>query len=567
MKFIFLLTSFLSINFLFSQSEVPTGYFRSPMDVNLYLSGTFGEPRTTHFHTGIDIKTQGVEGKNIYAVANGYISRISVSPYGYGNALYITHPNGYVSVYGHLQKFNDKIDTWFTQKQKEQTIFQLNIENIDPSIFPLKQGEFIAKSGNSGGSGGPHLHFEIRDAEEHPINPLLFGYDKKITDNAKPALYNLFLYNLDESKAYAASKKLKTTAISSGSYQLNAPVIVNTDEIGLGIHTVDLFTGTSNKNGVYDIKMYDDGILCYHYKVDELDFNYTKHVYSHCDYWEKRSNNSSVHKCFVEKGNQLKVYPTLTNNGIIILSDNNTHNMKIEVSDFHGNTSTLNFQLKKDMSKAYFTKADEVYETILFQGQNNFFVRDNITINFPKEVLFDDVYFKYEEKEIGDYSNQYTIHDSKEPLANYFSLAIKLKNIDSTLLDKYLIAYKDYNNRTKYVGGQINKDFIEGSTRAYGIYYVDVDTTAPKISPVNIYNNKNMRGSKEIQIKASDNFSGIEEYNAFVNGKWVILAYDAKRALFTYTIDENVLKGKNEITFIIKDDRDNATNITYNFTY
>jgi len=567
MKFIFLLTSFLSIHLLFCQSDVPEGYFRSPLDVNIYLSGTFGEPRTTHFHTGIDIKTQGVEGKNIYAVADGYISRISVSPYGYGNALYITHPNGYVSVYGHLQKFSKEIDEWFKNKQKEQTLFQLNIENISPNEFPVKKGDIIAKSGNSGGSGGPHLHFEIRDAEEHPINPLLFGYDKKITDKSRPNLYNLFVYNLDKNKPFTANKKIKLTALGAGKHKLNAPIIVNTDEVGLGIHTIDLFTGTSNKNGVYDIKMYDDGVLCYHYQVNELDFDYTKHVYSHCDYWAKRNNNNSVHKCFVEKGNKLEVYPTLINDGKIILSDDNTHNIKIEVSDFHGNTSTLNFQLKKDMSKAYFTKADYEFETILLEGQNNFFVRENITINFPKDVLFDDVYFKYEEKEIGEYSNQYQIHDSKEPLANYFSLGIRLKNIDSTLLDKYLIAYKDYRNRTRYVGGIINKDFIEGSSRAFGIYYVDVDTTAPKITPVNIYNNKNMSGKKTIQIKATDNFSGIEEYNAFVNGHWVILEYDAKRALLTYHIDEHVLKGRNEITFIIKDDRDNANCTSYYFTY
>ena len=567
MKFIFLLTSLLSINFLFSQSEVPAGYFRSPIDVNLYLSGTFGEPRTTHFHTGIDIKTQGVEGKNIYAVADGYISRISVSPYGYGNALYITHPNGYVSVYGHLQKFNDKIDAWFKQKQIEQTIFQLNIEDIDASIFPIKKGDIIAKSGNSGGSGGPHLHFEIRDKEEHPINPLLFGYDEKIIDNDKPVLYNLFVYNLDENKPFTANKKISVTAISTGNYKVNAPVVVNTSVVGFGIHTVDLFTGTSNKNGVYDIKMYDDDILCYHYQIDELDFDHTKHVYSHCDYWEKRSNNSSVNKCFVEKGNQLKVYPSLINDGNIILNDDNIHNIKIEVSDFHGNTSTLNFELKKDMNKAYFTEADYKYETILLQGQNNLFERENIKINFPKDVLFDDVYFKYKEIETGNYSNQFTIHDSKEPLANYINMQIKIKEIDSTLIDKYLIAYKDYNNKTKYVGGKIENNFIVGATRAYGIYYVDVDTTAPKITPVNIYNKKNMSGQKVIQIKATDNFSGIEEYNAFINGHWVILEYDAKRALFTYYIDEKVIKGNNEITFIIKDDRNNATCLSYYFTY
>ncbi|MCB0537111.1 MAG: M23 family metallopeptidase [Bacteroidetes bacterium] len=547
--------------------NIPPDYFRSPLDIPLYLSGTFGEPRTTHFHTGIDIKTAGVQGKNIYAVADGYISRVNVSPYGYGNALYITHPNGYVSVYAHLKNFKKDIENWLKEQQIDETSFAVNLESLPPNLFPVKKGDIIAHSGNSGGSGGPHLHFEIRDSLEHPINPLYFGYDLQVKDNAKPNIYNIFFYNIDEAGNPLSNKKVTATNLGYGTYKISNTQNVNTSKLGIGVHTVDLFTGTSNKNGVFEIKMFVNDTLHYHYRVDELDFNFTKHVYSHCDYWAKRSNNNTVHKCFVEKGNKLKVYPELVNQGIINLEDNKPKNISVEVLDFHGNKSTINFSVAKDLNTTYFINSTTDFQFDFKQSDSNAIQYNDFRLILPKDVLFTDLKFQFSREGQGKYSQIYKVHDAKVPVAGYFDISILPTNIDTTKLDKYYIAYNDYNGRKRYAGGTFRNGYLNTKSRALGTYFIDIDEDAPVVKVANIYNNKKMTNFSTIQFTASDATSGIAEYNLFINGNWAVLEYDAKRNLFTYYIDDLVKQGSNDLELIILDDRSNATVVNYTFTY
>lgn len=547
--------------------DIPSGYYISPVDFKIYLSGTFGEPRKTHFHTGIDIKTGGVEGKAIRAVADGFISRINISPYGYGNALYITHPNGTVSVYAHLQKFDSKIQAFVKQKQKELTQFAINLEDLPSDLFPIKQGESIALSGNSGGSGGPHLHFEIRDSLEHPLNPLLYGFDEWITDNANPNIYNLYFYNLDDNRFFTSSFKKGASNNAYGKYTINGVVKVNTDELGIGVHTVDLFTGTSNKNGVYEIELLFDNQVIYHYQMDYLSFDFSKHVYSHCDYWQKKMNNNTIHKCFVEKGNQLPTYPYLLNKGAIILADDAIHQVTIRVSDYHGNTSEISCQVQKDNTQKVFVPSTYDYVDYLIANQRNTYRSDNITIQFPKDVLFDDLYFDYSETKNNEWGPFYNIHHKKTPVGGYFDLSLRIQNIDSSFIDKYLVAYYNYKDYKKALGGSVKDSFIHVKSRDFGTYFIDIDTIAPVITPVNISAGKNMRTAKVIQVKATDNFSGIDTYDAIVNGQWSVLEYDAKRRLFTYRIDEAVVAGENEIIFVIGDERGNVSQVDYRFQY
>ena len=551
-----------------AQENYPKNDFRSPLDIPLYLSGTFGEPRTTHFHGGLDLKTEGVEGKNVYAIGDGYVSRIKVSGYGYGNALYITHTNGFTSVYGHLSKFNDQIAAWVKTQQETLTSFELDLENLDPSIFPVKKSDIVAKSGNTGGSQGPHVHFEIRDSLDNAINPFLFGYDIKVQDNVKPSLYNLVAYNLSSDRQFSNSKSIKISG-SGGNYTAAETIKINKDAVGFGINTTDKANDVSNNNGIYEIKMYLDDELMYNYQINKFSFEQGRYVYTHCDYWRKVIDYQNVHKCFVEPGNKLDSYKYLNNNGYIFLYDFEVHNVKIEVSDFHKNTSIVNYKIQREDSSAFFQEATPSFQEILFQGKANVFQDEDIALSIPENALFDDIYFKILKETRAGVSDGFKVGDVKTPIFGSFDITVKAKQLNEALKDKYLLVYKNYRNIVKAVGGIFNDETqtIEGKTKGFGYYYISIDTIPPAISSLSVSNGKVMTNYKAIQFKITDNLSGIEAYDLFINGKWAVLELDGKNALYTYYIDDKVVKGNNQLNLVVKDERNNARTYSAAFVY
>ena len=552
-----------------AQNQYPKNDFRSPLDIPLYLSGTFGEPRKTHFHAGLDIKTQGVIGKNIYAIGDGYISRIKVSAWGYGNALYITHTNGYTSVYAHLNEFNKTISAWVEKQQMSQTKFEVDLDSLDANLFQIKKGDIIAKSGNTGGSHGPHLHFEIRDSLEKPINPFLFGFDIRVKDDVKPGLYNLVLYNLTSGKQFSNPKTIKLKSSSSGNYTIAETFKVNKDVVGFGINTTDKFTGVNNNNGVYEIKMFFDGELKYHYQINSFSFDNARDVLTHCDYWLKRNNNQTVHKCFVEPGNKINTYNYLINNGYIFLYDYLVHNVKIEVLDFHNNKSTLNYKIQRDDNSNMFLENELSFQHILIQGRKNWYKYSDIEIIMPEETLYENIYLSIVKKTKSSISDSYLVGDVKIPAFSWFEVKMKVKNIEENLKDKYLIAFKNYKGYVKSLGGDFNEEtnIITAKSRAFGEYYVTIDTIPPKITTLSVASGETMTKFTKFQFKITDDLSGIEEYDCFINGNWVILSLDGKKHLYTYSVDDNILKGKNNIMVIAKDKRNNASVFTADFIY
>ena len=357
-KFYINLYCILLLNF-YSYSQ----NYTSPLDVNLILSGTFGELRSNHFHAGIDLKTKGVEGLNVYSIADGYISRVKVSSYGYGKVIYINHYDGNTSVYAHLKEFSQKIDSIIKTEQYKNKKFEIDYY-MQKDVIKVKQNEIIGKSGNSGSSAGAHLHFEIRDSKtQKPINPLYFNF--KIKDEIKPDIKKLKIYNFNNTNKHQTFDIIKR---EKNNYSYNDTLYTDGD-FGIGISTYDKSNYAYNKNGVYSIKLYVDEKLTFHFIADTLDFITTRFINAHIDYKEKIQNKIKFHRLFKLPNNKLKNYKTNINNGIISLNDTNIHDVKIHVEDYNKNLSEIKFKVKNSLQKIDQTNAleEEIIQDLVHQ--------------------------------------------------------------------------------------------------------------------------------------------------------------------------------------------------------
>ena len=551
----FFIFFFFSNNLSFSQEYI------NPLDFRLLLSGTFGELRGNHFHAGIDFKTKGVEGQKIYAIADGYISRIKVSSYGYGKALYINHPNGQTSVYAHLKEFSEKIDTIVKKEHYKREKFEINVFPKANSIN-VKQGEVIALSGNSGSSQGAHLHFEIRDTKtEHPLDPLDFGF--KVIDNISPILKELKVFDLDNHKL---SKTYKIKKIKENYYV--GDTIYSNEKTGLGIYTYDQSNDAYNKNGVNAIKLFLDSNLIYHFELDKLDFSKNKYINAHIDYEEKVLSKRKFHKCYRLPHNPLKNYKTILNSGYINLDDNKVYHIKFEVFDSYKNKSELSFYLKK--AKIDYKDTSEVTNEIVrkfsWYNENNF-SNNNFKISINKNYLYESIDFKYLEKDSleGIYGKIHQCHYEIVPLHKSAKISIRA-NVPRHLREKIYIA-KIKGEKFRYFGNKWENNFLTAKISEFGDFAIAADTILPKITGVNIYPGKEIKKQQTIKCLIEDKESGIKKYNASINNKWILMEYDHKRKLLEYDFNEIVQKGENIFNLEVEDMLGNIKNYSAKFYY
>lgn len=546
---------------VFGQNEYPKDYFRSPLDIPLYLSGTFGELRGNHFHTGLDFKTQQKEGLNVYAAGDGYISRIKISTWGYGKAIYITHPNGYTTVYGHLQKASPAIEAYIKKNQYTQKSFEVEMFPTENELV-IKKGDIIALSGNTGGSGGPHLHFEFRDTKtERIINPMLFGFDVQIKDSRPPIINSLMVYPIGDSSSVNQTQRPLEVSLSQqkdGSYI--AQKVMAKGKIGFGINTYDVFDNTYNKNGVFKVQALCNGKPFFGYQFDSFGFDEGRYVNALIDYSRFKKTGQRIQKLFMVEPYLFSIITSNNTYGMIDVTPNLYQNFHIEVSDFNQNKSVINIPIEYSSLPITSPKDEKHSKFFLKARKDNSYAKDNVTVFIPAGTFYEDFYIDFDVKDSLLY-----LHNETVPVHN--NLTITFEDTISSEQDrtKMFIASKE-GKRLGY-----NKTYRKGNifttyTKDLGQFVLARDTIAPRISNQNFVEGKWISKQQFLEIYISDNLSGIAEYNGYLNGKWILLEYDYKTKKLSYDFEDKIAdEGRNDLKIVVSDNMGNSTTFESHF--
>lgn len=521
---------------------------RNPFDFPILLSGNFGELRSNHFHSGIDFKTQGAEGKAIHAVAPGYVSRISVSPWGYGNALYLTHPDGTTTVYGHLKRFNKAIAEYVKEQQYQQESFRVNLQP-EPELFPVEEGDIIAYSGNTGSSAGPHLHFEVRDTETEEVMDPMNYYLNQIKDTRAPQIQGIQVTPMP-GQGVVNGKSSSTTfgivADKAGKQSLKGSISA-WGEIGLAVKAIDRMDQTSNVYGVRNIRLSVDGLVIFESDLNRYAFDETRYLNSFTDYATWKKQRTFYMRSYIEPGNRLRFIESI-NRGILTIDEPRPYQIVYTLTDLAGNSTRFSFTIqgKEQPIDPIDTEGKEHFAW----NSDNRFGAKGIRLFIPKGNLYNDLYFSYRVKEDSTaLAATHTLHNQPVALHKQADLSLRLE-VD-TLKDKrhYGIVRKQ-NGRLSWIGGHYRNGWIDASIKELGSYTLAQDTVKPKIIPVN---KEKWAKSQLYQFRLTDNLSGVDTYRGEIDGTFVLFEMN-NRSVISYRIDpEQVAPGKHTLRITVTD--------------
>ncbi len=542
-----------------AQDSLTTPEFRNPVDLPMVLSGNFGEFRSNHFHTGIDIKTNGKTGYPVYAIADGWVRRIKTGPFSYGKVLYLDHGTGHTSVYAHLSSYNDTISSFLSAAQKAIKRNEVDVFPIKNRL-PVKHGELIGYTGNTGRSGGPHLHFEVRTLDtEKPLNPLRLGFEVK--DNVLPLINGVLVEHLSDSIRGKVNDTDRYYAKAKNGQKTISGIVKLSERAGLSVHTLDYLSSSRNPCGVYRIRLSLDGEQQYEMRLDSLDFSTNRYINAHKNYEVFRKEKSSFHRCFYMESNPLEIY-SKDSNGIIQLSDNEVHEVLIEVWDAADNKSTLNMKIQLDEKKN--VKDELVSSKLLRFDEANSLEIEGCSIRIPPRRLLSDDLISMQRIKEDEFSGRFQIGEELTPVQNYCWLSIKLENTAGRDSSKFFITRYDPKKGRYYgQGGEYKDGWIRTRVKQFGIYTIDYDETAPVVSWSDP--KKHLR-SGNISIKITDDNSGISSYSLLFDGEFIPLYYNYKSARLVAKLEEElqIKEGANYL-LEVRDVRNNITVIEGNF--
>ena len=543
----------ISVFQLQAQKTIDPNYFSNPLDIPMVLSGSFGELRSNHFHSGLDIKTQQRSGVPIYAPADGYVSRIKVGHYGYGKALYIKHPNGYSTVYAHLQKFETTIQDFVKQSQYKKERYEIELFPKENSLL-VKKGDLIAYTGNSGSSGGPHLHYEIRDAYSRPMNPMLFGLE--IPDTKDPSVTSVFAYPVsDDASVNQSSEPVKLRLIKQKDGSYKTEKISAYGKIGFGIATTDQQNGAYNKNGVYRIKTSYNGKPKIDIKFEKISFDETRYLNRYIDYTYFKEHKIKIQKLFRQTNNPLSIITQEDDNGFVNVADGFSSNYTIEIKDYQGNLVHITIPVigKKDNTVA---KKELPNDLQYIPSESSSTIQRGVfTVDFPKNALYQGSYLNI--KTSGDTLH---LHTDNIPVHKNISISMDISNYNALDKNKLYIARQAYKNTSYYTTTRREKNILTAKTRILGSYTLFMDTIAPTIKAANFTDGKWISNNKTLKIKIEDSHSGISSYRATLNGRFILMEYNYKKDVLTYDFNDNIITDtKNNLRLIVTDNVGNST--------
>lgn len=562
---------FFLISHLFVSAQsgpaYPKGYFRNPVGIPMELSANFGELRSNHWHMGLDIRTQAKENLPVYAAAQGFIAKIGIRPQSFGRFIIINHPNGLSTLYGHLNDFYPELEAWVREQQYAQESWAVELD-IPKEKFPVSKGAFIAYSGNTGGSQGPHVHFEIIDTKSSKrLNPLLFGFP--IADNVPPALVKLAVYDRSRS-VYDQSPRFYPLKNTDSGYIIPKLPVMETGlpTISFALQAYDRLSGSTNPNGIYAARLYLDEEPQLAFVLDSVDYDETAYMNAHVDYKLKFNGGGWLQHLSVMPGDAGTVYKRINDNdGVLRLSDTLLHQVRVEVSDTYGNTSTINFQIRYNdsLSRPVYRQPDAFYFAPRTEVQLS---KPDFQLAMSEKCLYDTVKAYYSRGTnvipANALSAVHQINEADVPVHAPFTVRIKPYRAAPAGTEGKLLIQRTFRSGRTIRKAIWNNDWLKADFDDFGYFQAFFDTIPPELDELGKGDTINLSASSRIVFSPADNFGVLRSFRAELNGQWLRFTNDKSRN-WIYTFDERCPYGVHELKVSVEDLVGNRTTKTWWF--
>ncbi len=574
--------SYLAISILMTltcvgQKRPASDVLRAPLDIPLSLSGNFMELRSDHFHSGLDMRTENREGLPVRAAAGGFVSRIKVGQYGYGKALYIDHPDGHTTVYGHLRGYAGAIAETLLTAQYKVSNFEVDL-TFGPGELPVSAGDIVAYSGNTGGSTGPHLHFEVRrTSDQFALDPEAFGIS--VPDTIAPFFLGLRIDPLEAEgrvPPYPGNAKGLVVSGANGKYTLkDTSAAAAFGTVGFSINVIDKYNNSTSTCGIRSMSISVDGVPLMSIALREIDFGLQRYADAYMDYGLFKENDMNYHRCYRLPNNRLQVYGGEPSQGRFTPVPGRMHQIRVVALDAHGNASTLDFPLRgATLSEAATWPMPVVAGELFRYDQENELETEGMRLKLPANALYQDERITWSiqpgrsqsaAKGAKALSPYYRLHQPTTALHLPARLSLRVDDKVATgKKDKLIVVQLDTKGKPRNMGGSFADGWLTTKIKAFGEYTLMLDTTPPTLAPVNL--SPIMTGKDSIVLRIGDDLSGVDKWEGHLDGKWILFELDHKKQRLAHAFDRvSSAAGPHELKLEVRDERGNTRSFTYGF--